>query len=191
MPNIHPADPRRTIVLRIPKRHPQPTEANMPNKTDTTVATDQLGAFTPRPRPMPKMQAPAYSRPTIRLRVRSKSSKKSTKRMRPKSPFQAMIDLQSRFRLLRSDLSILTIEGVAYLLATTPNFVRSIPVTELPRVRIGQRLLFMRDDVDTFVEGRRNSLRKAPGADELVRDAASRVLKSKLGSGRRPGKGGQ
>lgn len=87
-------------------------------------------------------------------------------------------------RLYRLDLPILSIEGVALLLCVSVQTVRGIPQTELPRRSVGgKRLVYLRDDVLAYVS---RSHRPRENADELVRAATDKVVKSAPGSGRLP-----
>lgn len=90
-------------------------------------------------------------------------------------------------RLRRTDVEILTIEGVAELLHCSVQTARNIPTNELPRYDgPGRRLLYLREEVVRYV---RSVQRINPAADELMRDIESEQLESPPDSGRRRRRG--
>lgn len=57
--------------------------------------------------------------------------------------------------LQRTDLPLWAIQAVALVLRTTEDFVRRIPRSDLPVIRIGKRNLYLPADVVRYAEGRR------------------------------------
>jgi len=51
----------------------------------------------------------------------------------------------------------LFVEGVARMLGCNIDFVRRIPRNELPASKVGQRLIYARADVQTFIRAKRDS----------------------------------
>lgn len=57
--------------------------------------------------------------------------------------------------LQRTDLPLWAIQAVAIVLRTTEDFIRRIPRSDLPVIRIGKRNLYLPADVIRYAEGRR------------------------------------
>lgn len=57
--------------------------------------------------------------------------------------------------LQRTDLPLWTIQAVALVMRTTEDFIRRIPRSDLPVIRIGKRNLYLPADVVRYAEGRR------------------------------------
>lgn len=82
---------------------------------------------------------------------------------------------------LGADEDILVVEEVAYKLRCTVDFARRIPRSLLPAYRVGRRLLYLRDDVITYL---RVSRRLCGDADRRLDEIVAEVLGSSPDSGR-------
>jgi|GEM_PF-6029124 len=185
------ADRAQKPVLRIPahvlRKYPLPASSHLSTPSaHPTHAPTAPKPFALRPRPG-HVQVPAKHKAPQSLPRLPFSAKPRVPL--PLRPIEDISQQRSRSRLYRIDIPILAIEGVALLLATSVPFVRSIPPSLLPRRRIGKRFLYRQDDVIKYVCGLSFPIREQPIADELVRDASSRLIQSASGSRRGPRKG--
>jgi hypothetical protein len=67
------------------------------------------------------------------------------------------------YRFVQPSDEFVFIENVAEILGTSVDFVRRIPKSALPAVRIGKRLIYARSDVRMYVERRREMVDRDVG----------------------------